>query len=285
MRVSINVGTRFPAYATSMGRVLLAALEPDAARRLPRPRRAPPAHAQDASPPPTRLRAELDRIRAQGWALVDQELEEGLRSVAAPIRDRDGRVVAAVNVSAHASRASARARPARPAPAPARHRRAHRGRSARTYHGTLMAQWSEHALERLSGAGYRRGGARQAVIELLDQQPCALTVLDIEDRLRGGDGRSVGRASIYRAVDELVTPGSADPRRRRRRRRPLRTAAFARPSPPPGLRRLRAPGALRGRRAGARDPRPRRARGASTSPTTTSRSTAAARTAATTDAV
>jgi len=67
-----------------------------------------------------------------------------------------------------------------------------------------MAQWSEHALERLSGAGYRRGGARQAVIELLDQQPCALTVLDIEDRLRTGE-RPVGRASIYRAVDELVT--------------------------------------------------------------------------------
>src|SRR6185436_4741955 len=50
-----------------------------------------------------------------------------------------------------------------------------------------MAQWSEHALERLSGAGFRRGGARQAVIELLDQQPCALTVLDIEDRLRTGE--------------------------------------------------------------------------------------------------
>ena len=45
-------------------------------------------------------------MRAQGWALVDQELEEGLRSVAAPIRDRSGRTIAAVNVSAHASRAS-----------------------------------------------------------------------------------------------------------------------------------------------------------------------------------
>jgi IclR family pca regulon transcriptional regulator len=53
-----------------------------------------------------RLAQELDTIRAQGWALVDQELEEGLRSVAAPIRGRDGRVIAAVNVSAHASRAS-----------------------------------------------------------------------------------------------------------------------------------------------------------------------------------
>ena len=68
-----------------------------------------------------------------------------------------------------------------------------------------MAQWSEQALEQLSGAGYRRGGARQAVIELLDEQPCALTVLDIEERLRAGEGRTVGRASIYRAVDELVS--------------------------------------------------------------------------------
>jgi Fur family ferric uptake transcriptional regulator len=68
-----------------------------------------------------------------------------------------------------------------------------------------MAEWSEHALERLSAAGYRRGGARQVVIELLDEQPCALSALDIEDRLRARDGRQVGRASIYRALDELVT--------------------------------------------------------------------------------
>jgi Fur family ferric uptake transcriptional regulator len=68
-----------------------------------------------------------------------------------------------------------------------------------------MAQWSEQALQRLSGAGYRRGGARQAVIELLDEQPCALSALDIEDELRARDGRRVGRASIYRVLDELVT--------------------------------------------------------------------------------
>jgi Fur family ferric uptake transcriptional regulator len=70
-----------------------------------------------------------------------------------------------------------------------------------------MAQWSEHALEQLSGAGYRRGGARQAVIELLDEQACALSALDIEDELRAREGRRVGRASIYRVVDELVTLG------------------------------------------------------------------------------
>jgi Fur family transcriptional regulator, ferric uptake regulator len=68
-----------------------------------------------------------------------------------------------------------------------------------------MSTWSEHASERLSGAGYRRGGARQVVIELLDEQPCALSALDIEDRLRARDGRRVGRASIYRVLDELVT--------------------------------------------------------------------------------
>lgn len=105
MRVSINVGTRFPAYATSMGRVLLAALteaELDAylARAVLEPLTA--RTLTDVG----ELRAELDRIRAQGWALVDQELEEGLRSVAAPVRGREGTVVAAVNVSAHASRAS-----------------------------------------------------------------------------------------------------------------------------------------------------------------------------------
>jgi len=51
--------------------------------------------------------AELDRVHGQGWALVDQELEEGLRSIAAPIHDAGGRTIAAVNVSAHASRVSA----------------------------------------------------------------------------------------------------------------------------------------------------------------------------------
>jgi IclR family pca regulon transcriptional regulator len=52
------------------------------------------------------LRTEVTKVRSQGWALVNQELEEGLRALAAPVRDRTGRVVAAVNVSAHASRTS-----------------------------------------------------------------------------------------------------------------------------------------------------------------------------------
>jgi len=106
MRVSINLGTRFPAYATSMGRAMLAGLPAEALdaylERVELRRLSPRTITSEPA-----LRAELDRVRAQGWAMVDQELEEGLRSVAAPIRDRTGRVAAAVNLSAHASRTSA----------------------------------------------------------------------------------------------------------------------------------------------------------------------------------
>jgi IclR family transcriptional regulator, pca regulon regulatory protein len=103
MTVAISVGTRFPAYATSMGRVLLAGLsDEDIDAYLA-------SVTLDKLTPRTilsesTLRTELLRVRAQGWALVDQELEEGLRAVAAPIRDRSGRVVAAVNVSSQAGR-------------------------------------------------------------------------------------------------------------------------------------------------------------------------------------
>jgi IclR family transcriptional regulator, pca regulon regulatory protein len=103
MRVSINVGTRFPAYATSMGRVLLAGLEPDGLDAFLARAELVRLSARTITAEP-KLRAELARVRRQGWAMVDQELEEGLRSVAAPIRDRAGQVVAAVNLSAHASR-------------------------------------------------------------------------------------------------------------------------------------------------------------------------------------
>ncbi|MFC4115667.1 IclR family transcriptional regulator domain-containing protein [Nonomuraea zeae] len=108
MRVTINIGTRFPAYCTSMGRVLLAALPPDRLddyleradlRRL----------TSRTIVLPAALRTELEHVRARGWAMVDQELEEGLRSIAAPIRDRAGRTVAAVNVSTHASRTTLQA--------------------------------------------------------------------------------------------------------------------------------------------------------------------------------
>jgi Fur family transcriptional regulator, ferric uptake regulator len=69
----------------------------------------------------------------------------------------------------------------------------------------MSATWSDHAAAQLTAAGHRRGGAREAVIELLDSQSCALTALEIEDALRAG--RRVGRASVYRVLDELESLG------------------------------------------------------------------------------
>ena len=102
MTVGINLGTRFPAHATSMGRVLLAGRAPGEPDRLPDAglTRLTSGTIVDMD----ELRAELARVRERGYALVDQELEEGLRSIAVPLRDRHGGVVAAVNVSTHASR-------------------------------------------------------------------------------------------------------------------------------------------------------------------------------------
>ena len=105
MSITLAVGTRLPAYATSMGRVLLAAL-PDAEleERLARidvcalTPRTVKSHAA--------LRKVLEQVRRQGYAVTDQELEQGLRSAAVPIHDASGVVVAALNVSVHASRAS-----------------------------------------------------------------------------------------------------------------------------------------------------------------------------------
>ena len=98
MTVSITLGTRFPAYATSMGRVLLADLpnaELDAYFAATDVERLAPRSLGTEK----ELRKELKQVRSQGWALVDQELEPGLRSLAAPIRGTDGRTVAAINVS------------------------------------------------------------------------------------------------------------------------------------------------------------------------------------------
>jgi Fur family transcriptional regulator, ferric uptake regulator len=68
-----------------------------------------------------------------------------------------------------------------------------------------MSSWVEYADRRLADAGFRRGGARSAIIGLLDGQACALSAYDIEDALRGD--RAVARASVYRVLDELVGLG------------------------------------------------------------------------------
>ncbi|WP_194409781.1 IclR family transcriptional regulator domain-containing protein [Microbacterium cremeum] len=103
MSVRITIGTRFPAYATSMGRVLLAGM-PDAALEALLPASGLPSLTERTVTDPHELRREVERVREQGWALVDGELEPGLRSVAAPVRGRRGEVVAAVNVSTSATR-------------------------------------------------------------------------------------------------------------------------------------------------------------------------------------
>jgi Fur family ferric uptake transcriptional regulator len=65
-------------------------------------------------------------------------------------------------------------------------------------------KWTDRAEATLAAAGHKRGGARRAVVELLDNQRCALTAVEIEDALRGrGARRRVSRASIYRILDEL----------------------------------------------------------------------------------
>ncbi|HCA88141.1 MAG TPA: IclR family transcriptional regulator [Streptomyces sp.] len=105
MTATITVGTRFPAQVTSVGRVLLAHLtDEEIERRLERTELRPLTSRTITSA--ALLRTELRRVRRQGYAIVDQELEEGLRSVAAPVRARDGSVVAAVNIPVHASRNS-----------------------------------------------------------------------------------------------------------------------------------------------------------------------------------
>lgn len=71
---------------------------------------------------------------------------------------------------------------------------------------TESQTWTDHALDRLREAGYRRGGARLAVIELLEAQDCALSAFEIEDRLRA-EGQAIGRASIYRALEQLEELG------------------------------------------------------------------------------
>ncbi|MEU2105170.1 IclR family transcriptional regulator domain-containing protein [Nocardia sp. NPDC004085] len=106
MTVTITIGTRFPAYATSMGRVLLAGLpEPELDGYLRGVELAPLTGRTLATP--KALRAEISRVRADGYCVVDEELEVGLRSLAAPIRDRTGDVVAAVNLSTQTARYSA----------------------------------------------------------------------------------------------------------------------------------------------------------------------------------
>lgn len=106
LSVALHVGTRLPAFCTSMGRVLLSDLPPaelDAflARADIRALTERTVTDRDA------LRGVIRAARAQGYALVDEELEPGLRSIAVPVRDRAGGIVAAINVSTQSARLTA----------------------------------------------------------------------------------------------------------------------------------------------------------------------------------
>lgn len=101
--LTLSIGSRLPAYCTSMGRVLLSDLprsEVDAvltASDLT-------AATERTKTDPGEILAELDLARSQGWYVIDQELELGVRAAAAPVRDRSGRVVGAINVSTSTAR-------------------------------------------------------------------------------------------------------------------------------------------------------------------------------------
>ena len=105
MTVAISVGTRFPAYAASMGRVLLAGLSEEELDRY-----LAEATFEAFTPrtvtDPARLREIVREVGRDGYSIVDQELEDGLRAIAVPIHDSSGAVTAAINVSAHANRHS-----------------------------------------------------------------------------------------------------------------------------------------------------------------------------------
>ena len=103
MSVVLSIGSRLPAYCTSMGPVMLAAITREELgaylERVELHRLTPKTIVGKNG-----LTAELKRVREQEYALVDEELEVGLRSLAVPVRTRSGRVVAAMNTGVHAAR-------------------------------------------------------------------------------------------------------------------------------------------------------------------------------------
>jgi IclR family pca regulon transcriptional regulator len=103
LAAGLSVGSRLPAYCTSMGRVLLAALpdnELDAYLRVLKPK----AYTPKTLVRIPELRKVILNVRDRGYAIVNEELETGLRSVAVPVSTRGGRIVAAINVGTHVSR-------------------------------------------------------------------------------------------------------------------------------------------------------------------------------------
>jgi IclR family pca regulon transcriptional regulator len=107
MSVSLTTGSRLPAYCTALGRVMLAHLAREELEgyleRVPLK-----AMTDKTVVSKTRLKEILADVRQQGYAMIEEELEIGLRSIAVPVRGASGRVLAALNVGAHAARVSSR---------------------------------------------------------------------------------------------------------------------------------------------------------------------------------
>ncbi|WP_293619548.1 IclR family transcriptional regulator C-terminal domain-containing protein [Salinisphaera sp.] len=103
MTIALSVGTHLPAATTSMGRMLLAMLEPDALSKMLRDmplETYTPRTVTDVD----KLRAHIDEAREQGYCVVDQELESGLRSLAVPVYNMHGNLLGAINISTNAAR-------------------------------------------------------------------------------------------------------------------------------------------------------------------------------------
>jgi len=107
MRINLGVGSRLPAYCTSMGRLLLAGLD-DQEVRARLEASTLESFTRHTLTDVDALLAKVAQARRQGWCLVNQELEEGLISIAAPIVDRAGHAIAALNISGQANRTSAK---------------------------------------------------------------------------------------------------------------------------------------------------------------------------------
>jgi IclR family transcriptional regulator, pca regulon regulatory protein len=105
MTIDLGVGSRLPAYCTSMGRVLLAALSPAEFDRYLAQTEFK-AHTTKTICEREELMGVIEQVRLHGYALVDEELELGLRSIAVPVVSQTGRVVAAMNSGVHAARVS-----------------------------------------------------------------------------------------------------------------------------------------------------------------------------------
>lgn len=105
MTVAIAVGTRFPAHATSMGRVLLAGLPKDERDKVLESLE-PQQFTDQTITDRSKLAELLEKVAEQGYAAIDQELDKGLRAIAVPIHDASGQTIASINIWVHASRAT-----------------------------------------------------------------------------------------------------------------------------------------------------------------------------------